>query len=481
MASNDFLLRLCRTLSPSEQSHFVRHLRQHKAKRDSKLLQLFQLAVKQCKGQVTDYRDASSGFLRPGNFPAVRNQLYHKLLRFLALEVEQSRRAEASRMVDELHLLINRGLLQEARKLASRAQAYAEKYQLHSLQLEIALLQRRLFRQFATQELPESLEESRALSARCLQQLQEEMRLHDHYERLYLHKRLGQHAELQRALQAPEEPASELQSTEARIYYYFARRLKASHERDREAELHYSQKVVEEFEQHHSLSDHLPRYFRAVNNLINSCFRMGQLGEAYQLIRRVQEVEPANFYQQAQLHSLTMSTGIIYYFLTGQTQVVRRNAPEYEQLLQQYGAFIPQERYLEISYNTAVAFLYENEYGGCLQWVNRCLSQRDNREFREERVNARIGRGTETRAIVLRLIAFRELGQDQLLRRFLQPAFQYFEKHAPPNVQVLQGVLQYLRQELRAQPVKKEERLGLLQQLQAQPGLEEFSGWLQAR
>jgi hypothetical protein len=479
----DSLVKLARTLSSKEQSHFVKQLRQHKASRESKLLKLFRLVVQQAKGELSDYKSASRKFMPANSFPPLKHLLYQKLLRFLALQVDTSKRAEVSRRIDEANLLINRGMIKEALKVARRAEKEAERHQLQLLRLELSLLSRRLVRQFATQELQQSVEQERNAASQTLQTIREEMEWHNLYERLYLHKRLNQGQALREAFSTTtpwqQDPP---QSTEGLAYYHLGWRLKANAERDFEQELYHSRELVRLFEENEALlADQLPRYLRAVNNLITSCFRLGKMAEADQKIKQVKPIKTNNYYQSAQLHSLVMSSEILYCFLTEQTQVVRRNAAGYEQLLDEYQPFIPHERYLEICYNTAVAFLTGKHYDGCLEWLNRCLMQRDNPAFQERRVDTKVGVNVETRAIALRLIVFYELGQERLLRRFIIRAKQYLKGKVPDALQALSGIpslLQLLLRDPEREAVRAE-TAALASELKKRPGFEEFVQWLE--
>lgn len=479
----DSLVKLARTLDSKEQSHFVKHLRQHKASRESKLLKLFRLVVRQAKGELEDYRAASRKFIPANSLPPLKHLLYQKLLRFLALQVDTSKRAEVSRRIDEANLLINRGLIKEALKVVRRAEKEAERHQLQFLRLELSLLSRRLVRQFATQELQQSVEQERNAADQTLQTIKKEMEWHNLYERLYLHKRLNQGEALREAFAATATwQQAPPQSTEGLAYYHLGGRLKANAERDFEQELYHSRELVRLFEENEALlADQLPRYLRAVNNLITTYFRLGKMAEAYQKIKQVQQVKTNNYYQSAQLHSLAMSSEILYCFLTQQTQVVRRNAAGYEQLLDEYQPFIPHERYLEICYNTAVAFLTGKHYDGCLEWLNRCLIQRDNPAFQERRVGTKVGANVESRAIALRLIVFYELGQEGLLRRFVVRAKQYFKGEVPDALQVLSRIpafLQRLQREAEQDAVKADAE-ALASSLKERPGFEEFVQWLE--
>jgi hypothetical protein len=481
---SDPLLKLVQTLSSKEQSHFVKHLRQHKAAKDSKLLKLFRLALRQAKREIADYETASQAYIPANSLPPMKHTLYRKLLRFLAIQVETTKRAEVSRMIDEANLLINRGLIKEARKIAKRAEKAAEEHGLHLLRLELSILTRRLFRQFATQALQDEVRQMQAQATQTLDSLQEEMELQTLYERIYLHKRLNEEEQLQHALQELQQRQQQPmpKSPEGRIFYYLSSRLLANTQRDYEQELHYSQQMAAEFERSEAYrTDHLPRYLRTVNNLINSYFRLGKMAEALQQIKQVRTLKPRNFYQSAQLHSLVMSSEIIYSFLTNQPQIVRRNAPDYQRLLDTYQAFIPHERYMEICYNTAVAFLSEKRYDGCLDWLNRCLSQRDNLAFREQRVNTQVGANVETRAIALRLIAFYELGQEKLLRRFIVRAKPHFKGEIPESLLVLSRIPAFLQLLLRTpEPEElKEKASQFAADLKQQPGLEEFAQWVE--
>jgi hypothetical protein len=480
----DSLVKLARTLSSKEQSHFVKHLRQHKAKRESKLLKLFRLVVRQAKGELEDYKPASRSFIPANSLPPLRHLLYQKLLRFLALQFDISKRAEVSRMIDEAHLLINRGMIKEALKIARRAEQQAEQHQLQFLRLELSLLSRRLVRQFATQELQHTVAQDRQNAEGTLRTIEAEMEWHNRYEKLYLHKRLNQEEALQEALTSlpPRQQQPLPHSLEGQAYYHLGYRLKANAERDFEQELFHAQALVRLFEENDvMLTDQLPRYLRAVSNLITSYFRLGKMAAAYQKIKQMQQLKTNNYYQSAQLHSLAMSSEILYCFLTEQTQVVRRNAAGYEQLLEEYQPFIPHERYLEICYNTAVAFLTGKQYDGCLEWLNRCLIQRDNPAFQERRVGTKVGLNVETRAIALRLIVFYELGQERLLRRFIVRAKQYFKGAVPDGLQALAGIppfLQLLQRKAEEGTVMADAD-ALATALKQRPGFEEFVQWVE--
>lgn len=475
----DNLLNLVRSLSAKEKSQYVKYARQHLTEKDPMKVVLFKLINQQLRGQLKDYKIKASQAIPARTLPGLKTQLYNHILMSLTHNSVKTVRGELSQMIDEIQILVDRGLLRQALTRIGKAKKMASSHQLHFPYLEISLLHRRIIRQYKTRGVEEQLTEEQQTCANKIALVNEEFELLNQYEYYFLTRRKGglkDGTEMRTALSKWE--SGQIASFEGNVYFHLLEQMGYNAQKDYPLALKASQQLLSLFEEHDSiLQENLPRYLRIVTNYLNACVRNGKYEEAKEKIAAVKLIKPKNFYAEAQKQSTLTSQEIVLYFHLKEFDRILEMADRVKQVLNKYATFIPFERSLGVAYNVAITFFLKKELNGALEWLNICLDTRDYTELKEKVAGKAFGIYVQGSAMVFRCIVFYEMGNIKLARNFIAPATYYLETRGMEK-SILWDVLSVLKK----MTAKKNPSLAPLHQLKqllaGQPQYEEYAIWV---
>ena len=475
----DQLLNLIRSLSSKEKSQFVKYARQHLGKREAQKVTLFNLVAKQIRGQLKDYQKQALKTIRASTLPSLKTRLYNQVLASLTTNSVRSYRREVSQMIDEIQILIDRGLLRQALSRIEKVKALADRNHLHFQYLEVSLLYRSIIRQYKTRDVENLLTKEQSACEKRIEWIAEEFGLLKTYEPYFLKQRVGQlPAGSFSDLDITGENPPEIESFEGKLYSHLLMQMKYNFEKKYADALQESKKLLELFEQNPSMkTEKLPRYLRAVTNYLNACFRIGNYEEAKTKIEEVKKFRPTSFYAEAQKESILLSQEVILYFQQKQFQHIANMAPRAHAVFRKYQTFISFERTLGIYYNMGVSFFLLGRLNEALDWLNSCLNEKDFSEMNEKATGKTFGILVQGSAMVFRIIVFYEKGNTRLARNLLPTAFYYFEQRGLTR-SVLFQILNTLNSILKNKTEEKDQLILLRELLADHPQYEEYSLWV---
>lgn len=475
----DNLLNLVRSLSAKEKSQYVKYARQHLSGKDSYKVVLFQFINQEIRGQISDYKKQAQKKIPASTLPSVKTQLYNHILTSLTQNSIKTIRGELSQMIDEIHILFDRGLLKQALNRIEKAKKIADEYQFHFVYLEISLLQRGIFRKYKTRDVEELISGEQNACVEKINLVSEEFELLNHYESYFLKRRMERLSkEKIKAYKLKWKP-SELNSFEGKMYFYLLEQLNSNVQKNYKKGLVASKKLIELFEKNELiLLENIPRYLRLATNYMNACFRVGDFDAAKNKLEELKELKTKNFYSEAQKQGTITSQEIILYFQLEEYKKIINMAPTVKEVLHKYDIFIPFERSLGIAYNMAISFFMHEDLNGSLEWLNICLEAKDHSELKEKVTGKDFGIFTQGSAMVFRVIVFYSLGKIKLAKHFISPATYYLEKRGLDET-LLSKILFTLRKII-VRPKEKETLLSeLLPDLKKNQQYEEYLLWLE--
>jgi len=472
------LINLIQVLSPAEKKQYVKFARQHLSKKDSQKVFLFQLINQQLSGQIKDYEVKALEQIPAKSLPSIKTQLYQHILFGLSQNTQPSIRNRLSQMVDEVQILVDRGLLKQAMSRILKARKLAEQHHLHFITLELSLLYRRIIRQYKTQDVIELIQEEQVSCQDKIELIQEEFNLLASFEGQFIRRRQKDDLAPLGA-QWNTWQVDQLQSFEGKVYYHLLLQLQHNNKRDYQKAFAASEQLLELFESQPALlQEKMPRYLRLVTNYLNACLRTQRFDQFWEKLEEVRQLKTNNFYAEAQKQLLIVGQEVLLRFYNREYHQIAFQAKSIQKVLDKYKVFIPYERAIGIAYNVGVTFFLIQQLDTALDWINRCLETQDRSELKEKVSGKQIGIFVQGSAMVFRLILFYELGHHHLARNFLPSTLYFMQKHSL-DPSTLYEIASALKQLLK-RPEEKEVLLRHLQsRLDENPQFEEYGLWIE--
>jgi len=485
----DKLFNLIRSLSAKEKKQYVKYARQHLSKKEAHKVQLFQLINKQINGQLKDYQAFAKRQFSATSLPSLKTQLYNQILTSLSHQSVDSARSRVSQMIDEIQLLMDRGLLKQALSRIEKAKKIIEGNHLHFQFLELSLLHRRIIRQFKTRDVIILLEEEQAECNQRLNFLKKEFDLLELYERQFLHNRINTAGEGQAPkLQKPTSKEKKIGSFEGKMYHhllwrqYFRNKFRESgNKKFNPLILQETKAMLHLFDDNPNIKiQNLPRYFLVHYIYLNANIYLGNFETVLLAIDQLKNISAKNFYQEAQKESIILQLESILYFQMQQFEKVKPIAERALIVFEKYKVFISFERALSTTYNFGVSLFLAGELDSAWDAFNYCLEKKDYSELKEKVVGKSFGKYVHASAHLFRLITVQAKNEEEdytdLLYSLVASTQHYLKQHKIEDP-ILWSVFQYLRKVVNKNIHQKELLTTLHQELKTKLAYKEYAYW----
>lgn len=474
MPTFDPLHQLIKSLESTEKRHFKIFAKRHVLKDENQYVRLFDLIDAMDTYDEDSIKSKLGSSLFAKNLSSGKNYLYNLLLSSLRnYHSGRSVRIQLQELWLDIHILLEKDLLQQAGKLIRKAKKLAAQHQYDIALLEVTLLERKLIRRYTSNNANELIQACQQASAESLQRLQEQLKMLDLSETVFLSYRnqsKAQYSQLELLEQAenliankkPNELSFEVQRNYHQLWFNHANLTKDYQKADQ-----HLRALTDIYEKNLFLIDEdQERYINFLNNYSNNLFLLNQLEELPTILERMRDTDAKSF----KIKSLIFNNGyyleMLYHLIQTDYQKVIEMVPAIEEGLKLYK--LTKSRQFTFFYNIAIAYFLEKDYDNALEWINRILNASKLEERQDIQLQAR----------VLQLVIHFELEHTDFAESLILSAIRYLikndKRHSAEFV-----IIKHLKEALYA---NKAERKAIFQQLaadlQAEKSLEEIKIWV---
>ena len=162
MKESDDLYKLMASLTKAEKRYCRLHIQQGAGREATRSLKLFDTIAALPSYSENALRKKLGTQLPLRHLPAAKNYLYASLLRALrAYHSRQTLRLQVRELIDGSYLLLDKGLPEQAGKLAAKARRIARAHDMFEAELEVKRIEWSMsFFQWHAEQTPETIERS---------------------------------------------------------------------------------------------------------------------------------------------------------------------------------------------------------------------------------------------------------------------------------------------------------------------------------
>lgn len=477
MKSKSALFSLIQALDPAERRYFKRYSRRQSSVKRRQYLFLFECIESQKVYNETELKQAIG---QSGETALTKNLSFHKkyLYKLILKILRQyhTGRTPAIRFYEALtdaSILLEKGLLKQARVFLRRAFEIAAEYHLPAGDLMASTLERRLVRRFTMVHAAEELKNLQDASENALRELDLELRMLRLYEQVFVQVRDNNQAS--KTINETERSLTQLAGSiltapfEVLVTYHLLQsQLHRLAGRSDAAHLHF-EKIVELFESKPLLlkeAEYQERYLNGLNNYFNSCFRLGKLDAISAIAEKIERMEPGSPRLEAAIFHNSHYVRLLYHLMNRNYQGVLPLIKPIEAGLEKYGDQIPKNRELTFRYNLGVALFFENQLIDALKWIDGL--------FYDTRQDMR--KDIFLRARVFHLVLHFELGHDTLVVNLIPNVLRKLRRNLKPEALEIK-ITEALRKAIRGGPEGNKVLGNLYSTLEKEREMEEFKAW----
>jgi hypothetical protein len=485
------LHKLVKSMSKSEKGYFKKFVAGFSAAADNNYLVLFDLLDKseQLQPQKIEKHFAAAG--KKINLRALKAYLYQLLLKSLRLYHEKNNyRFEATNLINEIEILLDKGFEQEAYSLSQEGTALCRRYELRELELIFLKYEHHTFGdKILWEDLPLVRQRLRNELIANTRQLEycTEIR-HIELSVIYLANTYfptaekGPLKELEKLVQHPLlQSADKIVAFEALLAFYNVWRVYYSLTGQKKKALQYAAEIPLLIENRQCINKtFIGRYVRGVLNQAKLTIDTGQPAAAWILLEKLKNI-PTESPGDARWLEVTHIAGIIHFLKTYADYLPqgRKIAGVMEQKLLNSGLFEGTYK-LSLLYNLSTFYFHAGDYSHTLDILNIILNRKPGGNHAMF-VHARL----------LQIIIHYELGNKLLLPSLIKSTFRLmaraelqfeFERIVlrfftrvlrPSNHVVLKNELKYMMAEVRKISNNEYEKQPL--------GMFDYIGWLEKK
>lgn len=424
------LYTLIHTLTPSEKRSYRRYAGQHSRKGKNNYLTLFDLL---------EGMDAwsSEGLIKKlqrhrftSHYPPTQLKLQKNLLKFLrqsSSDPDQSLKDS----INEIRILIRRGLYKTAKKQHKKAVAEAKSREKYLILLELADLERNLFSRTVKKELISALDETATRDKGWLHCLEEQIRLNQLTIQAYGLAKIKYspgEATTDPQVQALEASlkdikADHLLSDTARLSYFNLQGLTELRKGEHEAAFHHYDALMQLWQKKSDLGAELiTHYLPGLTNFLNACLFQGKFQVFENTLAEMKALPLLNPFDRIRLEENLLYLELIFNLNTTRFEEGISMGPRIETYLQTYPNLVPPSKVIIYYYNLTSLHFLKGDFSGALKWTNRIINE-TRQEFRKDIRNI---------LRVLRLVMHLEKGDWDLMEYLLRATKRFFNDQTLP-------------------------------------------------
>ncbi len=371
------LYKLIGSLTTKEKNAFRRHTKLNANGKESQYLRLFEIIDKQkkVKEEIT-------------NLAVIKNQLYNLILDFLRIyhskEKEQSGKIRFYQLAIDIHILLKKGLPEQALKRIDKAKKIALTYDLQASFLPLTVIERRLLRSIAKKKATKTklLVLQKEYNG-YLTNIKNEFQLLDLYEKDLLTPPSQTPEETETYLLSKLEMLKQQFSPDqflfnGQIYYHG---LKAAYYKklgQYAAQKESIKALIELFEKRpHLLKneyDYQVRYLGFLQNYFNTCFySLEEIEELPSIIEKIRNVTAKNIKLETEVFYVSNYISIVYFITRRQFIDVINLTATIQLGLEKYHTNFSKDKIDAFDYNLGLAHFGNGDLEDALKYTNKII------------------------------------------------------------------------------------------------------------
>lgn len=473
------LFSLIKSLRVSEKRYFMRFAQFHLEREKNRYIHLFEWmnAQEEYDEQAIKQQYCDAGHPTfAANLSFNKNYLYQLILRCLrSFHAQNSARTRLHEMMIDIDILTQKGLLEQAQGVLQKGRQLAREYSLHVLELDLLAMERKIVRQFATQDAAESLEDIQKEYQVKVGRLSKEHDILALYEQVFI---------LARTKNYPVQPLQNLNATiwsvvgntpevpnftfDGVAYFHLLKSQFHRLSKQTEESNHHLRLLLNHFEAHAALlgeAEYQERYLNTLNNYYNSCHILGQAEECLAVMEKIAQINPSNPKMEAAVFHNLHYIRMMYHFQQKEYAQILDAVETIKEGLKKYAANIPKNREMAFRYNLAVAYYFMGSTDKALDWLLTITG-----DVRQE-----VRQDIQLLAHIFHLCLHFENGNYLLIENTLPNIRRYLRKRQrqnTPEQKIVDAIGQVIRKG------EKTPLSALQTEIEAETGYEEFKEWI---
>ena len=385
MAKSNDLHQLIHSLSASEKRHFFIFSGRHVINGQNNYLRIFEAIQKQ---EVYDEDELmvhfrGEKFIRQFSF--AKNYLYNQILRSLrAFHFERSPEMEFRSGLDQIEILMERQLYDQALKKLRSLKKKALKFEHFSVLIDIVARERTLAKRvggkYLFTRMPELIKEEEKYHL----YLQNERTLSNHYDQAFIltQQKLGLTSkELESSVNLILKDEVLKKEVNALTYtgklawnliHAFIAQLKGE---ALEAQAYFKRNLEHYQTAPHQAQAYPKKYALTLVDYLNACHQTQNYTEFISVVEKIRSISGLPTDAKAKLYWITCNLELIYYLNTGKLQEGKALIPSWEKKLNEYEFAVDEISWVSYTYNIFLLHYFLEEHKACSQNLNRILNR----------------------------------------------------------------------------------------------------------
>ncbi len=473
----DPLFSFIKSLDTGEKRYFKRFAQFHIERDRNKYIRLFELMDAR---EVYDEKDVKAAFSAGDSF--IKNLSFNKNYLFQLIQKSlrnyhnhRSARIRFFEMMIDIAVMTEKGQPEAALTLIRKARKKAAARQLYSLEMDLAVQERKIIRQFSSHETEEELRRIDEYCRSSLHHQLTELDIARQYEQVFLMARnknaatpaLGSMEQEMERLIAGQKKDGNL-SFESVAYFHLLKVQSTRLLKEHEASNGHLLALLNHFEAFPDLlkeTEYQTRYLNVLNNYFNNCFLLGNKAKCLEVLEKMKTFEPSNEKMKAAFFDNYHFCKMVYHLNAAEYKEAIKLVADIEKGFKKYRSNIPKGRELGFRYNIALSYYMDRQPEQALDWVNSIVAD-PRQEVRED---------IQILARIFQIALQYEFGNEYLAGNLIASYRQTLKKHRKPESpewKIIETLRLVIKQDNRSL------LQGLKKDLEKENGWEEFKEWI---
>lgn len=392
MAKTEPLLELIQSLTAAEKRYFRRYTNRASGKDDTLYMLLFDHIDKTQSGELAGMKKGKLTDKLAANFSYHKNYLYKQILKALqAYHLSSDQRVQFYEALTEIHLLLNKGLVEQAEKRIRAAKKLAVRYHFEIGMTQLLALERNIIRSHASKDSFAKLELVQAEADTQLEQLRNRFLVTDLYDKIYLLARnrslqgLDADSVLGEARQREAELGTLAFSFEGRFAYHLLFFLYYQQFTDNLVRAgQHLRAIIDLYHADPQLQqEHTLRYVHLLNSYFNNLLLQSDFQDFEPLLERLDALDPKTDALQLKIRYLRIHMILLKKIHERDLNGIRELLAELKEALEVFENQIPQNDLLMLKQGVALGYFVIGDYSTTLEWTNYLLNE-SKQEIRQD-------------------------------------------------------------------------------------------------
>lgn len=423
----DSLFKLVKSLSPNEKGYFMKYgLGVKENSRQQLQLTLLELLW---KTETYDERKIKEAFGKKneGDFRHIKFELFHRLLDTLAeYKKGQSVDSQAALLLERSRTLLNKGLHQQSRKFAEKAEELCNREERFDLSIVAITQQKDTFHNYViSAEMFEKMDELHRRETEAADKLRNISQYRSLFEQMRLVESVSLNADYSKDTQRKEleriltseflQDFSKALTHESRYLYHICYSIYYGTIKDHQNRLANSRALLQLMENTRRFTaENSSKYRNAINQFLNACLAAKDVTgfDEYLGLLEKHMSSISSPYMKARTFLIIQNQKLNKNFATDNAAKNREVIDSFKEELALHEQILPPEIFYALYCNIMITYFYCGDYRAAIPVINKIINE----------YNPKVNKGIVSIAQCINLLVHYELGNTDLLNYLLKSA-----------------------------------------------------------